>query len=317
MENISISAASWLPLSAIYPYDDNISLQPELTIWSDGYGFFYHPIFENTKDVTINKQTAFYLTSASSLLDVIREQPRTTANIGSYIALQLDGLYLTTDTQTNTLYLSNTFLRKENYYRIFINTDGTYSFMQGDSLYVTVESTLPYNLYLTTQLDVDSIDRQKFFIYTPNNKDLYITTHFVSPTNIEPTYIERFVSYSKKTNAVRAIGIVFDDDYNMHNDYMFTAVGFDISFPITGLVRDQTWVHYYNDLVNNIFNSGVELYNIRCISGVKVNKLVDLPYLSQVDLTNSTMKVNFANLKNVLTPEYEYNIKSSGVSAFE
>jgi hypothetical protein len=44
--------------------------------------------------------------------------------------------------------------------------------------------------------------------------------------------------------------------------------------------------------------------------------LVDLPYVTKV-LTDSTMQVNIANLKNVETPGYEYDVRTTAVSAIE
>lgn len=316
MEQYSISAAPWFPLSAVYPYDDNINLMPTFTLWKDGYTFYYHPLFEHAKDVVLNKQTAFYLTSAVSLFNFLHEATRGDANLGAYVSFLLSGMYITVNPVNNILYLSGTFLREENFFRAVPNDDGSYYLMQGAGKYITVQETMPFNLYATENHAEAIQDQQKFFFYDINNQ-VYITTKFNTPVPMyEPPYIERFVSYGNITFIVRAVGMVSDDDYEYENEYLFDITGFSPLLNITGLTRDQTWVRYYNQLFDRKNNTNVEVQESKCISGVHLNRLVDLPYLTKV-LTNNTMQINIANLKNIETPEYEYDVRTTVLCAFE
>jgi len=315
MNEYIISAAPLISLSAVYSYDENIDLQPTLIRWRDGYKMFSHPLFKNSKDVALNKQSILYLTSAGSFFEFFKETARDDADLGSYLTLEMDGKYVTVNPDDQNLYLSATYLRQENMFRLIANTDGTYSLINGDSLYVTVQETLPFNLYASAQLNEEESDLQKFIFTTHDNEYLYITTKFASVTEgiYEPTYIERFVSYNKTSYIVRAIGMAPDDDYGYENEYIFKATGFDASFNVKGLVIDQAWVQYYNQLSDTENNDNVELNTTKCITGIKSNRLVDLPYYSKIVVTpaQTTMEINFANLKNIETPEYEYNIKST------
>ena len=310
MNTVSISAASWYPLSAEYAHDNNLNLFPVLIEWKDGYVGMYHPIFEQSKDISLNKQSFFCLTTAGSFFDFMQERSHAQAYLGSYVYFRRGNVFVTTI--DNNLILSGSHLIQQNFFRVIVNSDNTVSFLQGESQYITVQAELPFNLYLTDLLPQSQIDRQKFNVYVKNT-NIYITTKFANPnTGYGSDNIERFWSISHLTSAVRAIGVISDDDYRYSNNYIFDVGGFDVVFDVTGLTRDQTWVHYYNLLTDKTNNLNTEKFEARCISGVNVSRLVDLPYLDKITFNGETgtMKVNIANLKDIMTPEYEYNVRS-------
>jgi len=311
---ISISAANWFPLSAVYSYDTNIDLRPTLIEWGDGYRTIHNPLFDYSRDVKSNRQTIFYLTTAGSLFDFVTEKSYDTVNLGAYISLRANNQYITTT--NDVLYLSGELLNSNSFFRMRYNQDdGTYSFLQGTNKLVTVSNTLPYALTLEAPLSIQNQNRQRFNVFSPDTSNIYITTLFDNPyPGYGPDSIERFWSTSPTTSSIQAIGIVQDDDYHIENKYIFEVDGYDLVFTLDGLTRDQTWVHYYNELIDKRNNENIELYEERCISGVDINRLVDLPYHSQINLdtggVNGSFNINLANLKNILTPEYEQNIRT-------
>ncbi len=310
---IPISAANWYPLSASYPYDVNTSLQPVLIQWKDGYRLFHHPIFEKTRDVDINNSSILYLTSALSYFDAFSEIPYPDEYFGSYAFLQIGGSYI--DNINNELFATGVSATSASFYRIVYNIDNTYSFVNGDNRYITVDRYLPYGLTTEPPAGLDDLDTQRFTILRYGEL-LQISTVINNPYDVGPVVIERYWSYSPISSAVRAIGVVEDDDYTTNNPFLINASSYDMIYTLTGMQRDHTWVKYYNTVENIENNKNVELLSTHCISGLNINRLVDLPYEMHITMNNQTktgdMQVNVANLKNYLTPEYENYLRTFG-----
>lgn len=311
VEITSISSSiGWHALSSYYPHDEYISLQPTLVKYLDGYHVFNHPLYEYTKDVAFQKQSNFTLTSAMPFFTFADETTYAFAYLGSYVTFEKFNGFIAQSRSDNRLYLSAVSNDEYTFFRLINNTDGTVSFMRGDSRYVTVCSVLPYDLYMDDLYGPSEQDRQRFNVYSPDDSRIYITTKFANPyyPDFSPQYIERFWSFSDDTSALRAIGIISDDDWGYDNPYIFDVTGYDILYTINGLERDQTWVMYYNSILDKDHNRNVEVQY--AVSGIPLNRLVDNPYLTQINLTNKSMAVNIANLKTVMTPEYEYDFKT-------
>jgi len=112
---LPISATSFIPLSAGYRYDENITFLPERFEYDDGYKFIQQPIFNGTKDVKFANESFFSITSASVLDALISDltfiQP---TELVFYTSLKASNmLYVTTN--NNNLYATETTVT----YRLF------------------------------------------------------------------------------------------------------------------------------------------------------------------------------------------------------
>jgi hypothetical protein len=316
--SIPISAASWVPVSAYYPYDDSIQINNTPIRWTDGYTAFTHNAFENGNDYSINKDTILYLSSAKNLFSFIQESSLSDIYLGAYISLSIDtGAYFDTSKQYVTVIDStlslNPLSTDNSFFRFLINDDGSFSLFQGPGLYVTVDTTTPFNLTLQRQLAENFRYRQKFYWHEQDNR-IYFTTKITNPNVLGSPYEERFWSFSKagpEMGRIRANGFVPFNDYTdaYKNDYLFDVTGFVVCYSPTGLITDHTWVRYYNDLNDKIYNKNVEILESQSISGVFVNHLFDLPYNTKINIDSRGMALNFANLKNIMTAEYDFKIK--------
>jgi hypothetical protein len=312
--------ANWAPLSAVYPYDNNITLSPVLTTWYDGYKTFHHPLYEYARDVTVNKDQELALTNEKSLFEFIRTLNGQTYVLGSYIVLSIGGRFIKTINNKLQLdYLFDRIFTREHLFRMIINSDGSISFTQGNGLYVSVQQELPFDLTLDEQYSEEDSDKQRFyFVSSENNLQMYITTRIRNPIYSSypdsPEYFERFWSFdepcdnSDSPSQVRAVGMIEDDDYTYENKYLFNVNGLDVYYDADGFNKDYVWTMYWNELRDKEHNIDVIHNETKSITGIKLNNLIDLPYKSKIvlnDVYTGSMEVNIANLKNVLTPEYE------------
>lgn len=297
---LSISATNWIPLSAEYIHDSNLDLYPLSLMWKDGFHLIQQPIFNTSRDVSINQQTTCYLTSAIPFLNIIKDQTLNDTYVGSYILLYKNGAYVTT--VNDQLYLSGSNPIDKSLYRLIYNTDGTYSLMQDNTKYVTISTTIPFNLTLQNQI-IDS-DTQKFTIYSPDNIHIYFISASTNPfTGYGPNKIQRFLSINPSTSAICGIGTIT-------NDYLFEFEGNTLLYSLDGLTKEQTWVQYYNQLTNSKNNNNTNIY--ASITGLDISRMVNLAYYTkiQTNINSGTMQIDIANLKNIMTPEYEYNIRT-------
>ncbi len=300
--SIQITTKNLIPISATYPYSDNINIKSTLTTWKDGYTMYTHPVFESNIDCSLNNNSILYLTSATNLFNIIEETVKETVLLGDYVILKINSKYVTN--VNNELYLT-TASSNNSFFRLIINYDNTITFLHGIGLYVTVADQSPFDLTLESLLTVNDLHHQKFN-FQVNNNNMYITTDIINESDIGPTHLERYWSYTKfgpEVGKLRANGTI------ENNDYLFEVTNFDISFKPTGLIQDHTWVQYNNDLTNSENNKNVEINESQSITGIKVNHLFDLPYNNAINITNSNMSVNFANMKTIQNSNYEYRKK--------
>ena len=305
---IPISAANWYPISASYPYDSNMDLQPSLVVWSDGYTAVTHPLFTNARSIATNKDTMLFLTTATSFFDIVNEPVYDSLSVGSYISLKMGNSYITNI--SGSLCLSDTTITDNSFFRLIANSNNTYSLMQDNMEYVTVDPYLPFGLTMQTRTANIDISRQSFNVYAPGNGQVYLTTTVNNPFSAyDSTTIQRFWSYNISTSAIQCIGTT--TPASSTNIFLFAFEGAGLVTTLNGLTRDQTWVQYYNNVNNTINNKNVEIYASRSVSGINVNRLVELPYSTKITIDGRVggMEVNIANLKNIMTPEYEYHSK--------
>ncbi len=89
---------------------------------------------------------------------------------------------------------------------------------------------------------------------------------------------------------------LFECEFLKNNDERYIMVGYD------GKIR---WVKYFNDFYDKFFNLDVTPDKI--IEDVKPSVVFECPY--KAVMTDDGMKLNFVELKNVMTPGYTYTIK--------
>jgi hypothetical protein len=308
---VPISSAPWIPLSAAYPYDDTISFQPELYQFDAGYSLFHHPVMVDTKDVKAGSDTLFHLTTTQSFADIMDDSSNADGKeLVIFTALQAaNGKYLTTS--DDILYATSDTIGPNEFFKLVKNVDSTFSIFQGGRS-VTVNRNSPWELSIQDTISVDEFNTQQFNLYYSND-NITIRTNYEAAwwtTNpIEPQYIQRFWSFSSSLSTVNAIGMLSDDDYNPTNPYVFTP-STDVGLFTLGYEGLIKWVRYYAELDAKHYNETVDIEAI--IDDILQNYLIDLPYKSQVELSNYSdivkagkMNVNIAGLKNVLTPDYE------------
>ena len=64
------------------------------------------------------------------------------------------------------------------------------------------------------------------------------------------------------------------------------------------------WVKYFNDFYDKFFN--LDVTPDKVINDVKPSVIFECPY--KAVMTNDGMKLNFVELKNVMTPGYTYTV---------
>ncbi len=324
-----VSASNWTPISAYYPYDDNIKIPSQFVQWSDGYTGFIHNAFKSNIDCAINKNSMLYLPGSMSLFDFLTDTQISRAQQGAYISLSITttGNYFDPPVQyvvvkDGSLYL-NQYKADSGLFRFILNDNGSFSLMQGNGEFVTVQSTTPFNLDMNVPLPQNEIHRQQFYWHEYNNM-IYLTTKTLDPMN-PGSWEERFWSFSKvgpEKGRMRASGFwhfgdFITSDFVYLNDYLFDVEGFRIYYDPDGLVTDHNWVRYYNELIQKENNLNVEIYKDRSASGVYISHLFDVPYDTEISIENRSMAVNLANLKNVMTGEYKYRVRNEPLVVIE
>lgn len=116
-------------------------------------------------------------------------------------------------------------------------------------------------------------------------------------------------SISNKSYQIKAIGMIKDSNYPTENNYKFYTTLNLNAFAI-GFDGKVIWVKYYNELLNSFFNRTTDIADI--INDIQNNYLIESSYKTQINnITPYTgdMKVNLISLKNIKTPEYQYQVK--------
>jgi hypothetical protein len=92
----------------------------------------------------------------------------------------------------------------------------------------------------------------------PNGgRSVAVPSTYFKDDRLTNNYIERFRSYSKINNQMRAIGVIRDDDYITDNPYGIRFDSSIIGFDVNGLTSEQIRVRYYNLLNDKRNNKNV------------------------------------------------------------
>lgn len=295
MSQVAIPSRSsnWVPLSGSYSLDENIIIDTIPFTTLDGYKGFYQKINSNPKDHTINKETIFTLPDSMRLLDFLHDKGRPTVYTGGYstITTSINGaeyyVSVINDGQALSLTLDESLAM---FARFVINDDNTISIYYGKDRLVTTSKYEPLNLYLDKPLTTTESYRQKYYYEILEDNKIRIISH-------TPKRYWAYRTVQPNRHIIRANG------YN-NNSSVFTINNFSevLSYTPKGLITNHTWVNYYNTLEDKTNNNNVVLNNKIEISA---QHLIDNPYHTS-NIETSTVNINIANLKNIMTAEYQY-----------
>lgn len=295
---IPVNLSNWVPLSATYKYDEYIQLYTTPVTTGDGYTVFEQDALKGPKDNSINKSTIMHVPSSSFLLDFLYDKGKPDLDVGDYVTVVVDisGTSYYMSAEDDYLKL-NTDTTSALYLKIRVNDDKTLSFLTEKNKLITVTSNEPLNLYLDAPLPTSESYRQKFgyIIYDINSVAFYTTT----------TSNQRFWAYrTDGPNAymVRANGYIASGQSTPSNNYIFNIHNFEdyIRYNNSGLVIDHHLVKYSDNIDNKVDNKNV---NIKEKTKISVQHLIDNPYHETIGNDTS---VNIANLKSIMTGEYNY-----------
>jgi hypothetical protein len=305
------NASPLVALSAVYRFDEYLSLDSSLTQYTDGFVGVDCKIFNSLKDVSINRGSLLFLTSSFEINEILHDQSETIpfGNLAGFASLKsAEDLFVRVKSD-NKLYADGTDIADSSYVQVNFNSDGTCSILYGEK-YVTVGLDAPYNLLLEDKKLVDTYAQQKF-TYTLHNGTIQLLTYALVNAGIAsvPTYI----SYNSTNYELRCNGVVGSENNNPYTFYLLFDV--DNSQDLqTGFNISNYWVRYYNQYGDKAYNTDTTLNYDACTSAIHLNYLVDAPLVNgivfddfQKSINTGTLLLNISNLKNVQTPEYDYH----------
>lgn len=305
---VSISSTNWFPIYGKYEHDSNITLDSYTEVYH-GYTFARHRLFEQARSVSINKQTDLILTDTQPLLYGVRDTIISTIYVGGYTRIYHSNKLLYVD-DVGVLRASASIPETDarTFFRVVPAENNTVNIVTGQSQYLTVTPRLPYGITAQPVASEDDKSTQQFKIYTVGGSST-ISIYLDNPApGYGPAKIERFWFSGDDNSPIQAIGVIADDDYSIDNPYLFMISNSEFMYTLNGMTKDHTWVRYNNTLIDSRNNKNVEV-SVQS-EGVSINKLIDLPYNRAIQLNGSTkrgeMLINMANVKNVMTPAYEY-----------
>lgn len=294
---IPVSVSNWTALSSNYTLDKNIKYYSLPITTKDGYKVVRQNMTNYSRDVALNKETLFHLPSASYLLNFLYDSGKPIILTGSYskISIVLNNVkyYLTTVSKTDSTLIFDPNIDRAILFRIEQNQTGAITIWAQTNNLITFNSSTQ-QFQLSPVLPESQINRQLYdFISHGNNR-----FSLISKTN------KRLwgVSVSGKEAYYLATNGYIDKDYNVVNDFVFTFDDYQFSYRPDGLIIDHTWVKYYSEINNKANNRNV---SIKEKSTVAIQHLHDVPYNTQIE--SKQMKSNVANLKSIMTSNYDYD----------
>lgn len=268
-----IVGGSMLPVKLTYPFDAETPLINQLI--TDAHPTYKPSILNSVKDITINKDTIFFLTGPKSLSDVFASNstPIGFATLGEKTELIVDNKYVSASQSA----LLTT-----------VNSDGTVFFLQpksastikiftnGKALTVTANGN---GLYLADE--ITSVTDTQLFDYTFTNSRITLRTRMAG---------------QKYLGAID--GYIAPIDSTSHNFLVVNSSSFNTNFD-----PKIYSVTYFGE------DTAVDMDKSRTIEDIVLNMLVSAPIKSSITLYNNRaeMAVNIINLKNLQTPEYKYS----------
>lgn len=270
-----------VPIRLEYPYDPAGALQSRLTTFTDGFSGFNQNILKGIHDISINRSTLMFMTSAhalsrvfnfnTSLVDTEKLEVKSELMLnGNYLAVLSNHMY-TLPTAQNTFFRFSPIgggLTKI-YYKNKVLTSGN------------------NEVYFADDILEDTANTQKFICYIDGSFLRILTKN----TN-------KFLSVNPDTSLIEPIG----DLTHPYEFTLLTATTFDTNFN-----ANIYWVKYFGDYSGE--SKTINIDPDKSIKGTPLNFMVFSPYKTisyDPSLNFATMKVNLCNLKNFQTPEYKY-----------
>jgi hypothetical protein len=282
----SLSSLSPIELKYQYHRDEKIINTP--IHYAEGYRLYETNAFAKYKDVAINKNSCFILTSAIDLEEVFEQDEDTQFNKQpSTVILQPRNsviYYTKHNPTTNTFQLA---LTSSSYFFIqpINNTQEVEIYV--DKKYVQVDEEYPFTVRLGDRsLDPESIYRQRFYVYYEDD--------FIS-LRTKTSVGDRYLAFNND-NILRCTGLVFNN--YAPNDYIFKCLPITDIKNIRGFIPTNNWATYYFDVESQTENKTVTIN--KDFQSVPTNFLFDFPIEQAIE--TGIAEVNIANLKTQVTP---------------
>jgi len=291
------SLSSLSPIELKYDYYRNEELQSSIKTYRNGVSFYELDGLNNYKDVAINKESCFILTSAVNLNSIFTNQRQLT--IGSAPA-SIQFAVRIADNTIPPIYFAK-YNEEENNFQQTLNEASTFYLQPVEGQrnvveifvqdkYVQVQESYPYTIITSDRsLDPESLDRQRFeIVYSKSNN----TITFKTLTNAG----YRFLTFNED-NILRATGLVLNNV--IINDYVFSCVPVTDDTLNYGFKPTNNWVTYFYDVESGKDNKNLNVN--QDIFPTQTNLLVDFPLEKAAEI--SEVIINIANLKTAVTPE--------------
>jgi len=300
-EIIYKSLSSLTPVELNYNYYKKEELQATTTTYSNGISFYKINGLNNYRDVVINKDTCFILTSSVNLSSVFsNEKTLTIGNtpasilVGQRLEIGLPPVTFAKYEQNQNIF-KLTFTSTPNVTAASIfylqPVDNTLNMVEifVEGRYLQIDNEYPYVARLADRsLSLESINRQRFEIVF-DKKENFIT--FKTLTNNGYRYLA-----FNNDNILRATGLVLNE--SLINDYVFQCVPVTYKEFKYGFTPTNNWITYYFDTESKQNNKNLTIN--KNISPTQTNFLISFP-IEQATINNKAT-VNIANLKTNLTP---------------
>lgn len=234
---ISESLSALQPVKFSYNFNKEEKLDTSLYLFSNGFGYYTHTVFQEFRDAVLSKKNYLILTKNISLKDMFNPdsyQISIGKLAGSFYLKAADDRYFTK--LRNEIFVGG--IGEKLLLTVIPISDNYVELVSEDfKKKITVDEDYPYTVRLSQDiLNEDKIHRQRFEMEYQNNLISF-------KVKIKEGY--RFLSYGKD-NVVRATGLMLNDtvcNNYFHKVEMITDDGLYYGFDAR-----STEIKYYNQL---------------------------------------------------------------------
>jgi len=278
--------ANLTPVKLQYEYQKNEPLFGEYKIYNDGLVAYELDGTVNFRDLTLNKNTCFILTSSINLKQLFNTvETKKIGEVSVSILLQPRNstiYYAKHNIETNTIELSlersQLFIQSAENNMVEILIDGKY---------LEISPVYPYTAFLNEKKQGQSLRKYQLFEVFYNNGLITLKTL----TNAGYRYLA-----FNNDNTLRATGLVLND--SVVNDYIFKCIpitNFNTDF---GFIPTNNWITYFYDIESKKENKTLAIN--KNIFDTNAHYLIEFPYYEAIN--KGIANLNFINLKTGVTP---------------